>query len=118
MSGEELKPCPFCGGDAHWCSTYIDADEPGTVTCANRCGATVICSGPKAVRIAAWNRRHPLPEQPQEGVRELIAWLEALSEKQRHERGCAFYFGEPDPQIAQCIAALSPPSTETKESGE
>lgn len=62
MASETLEPCPFCGGDAHWCPTYIDADEPGTVTCANGCGATVICSGDKATRIAAWNRRAAVAE--------------------------------------------------------
>jgi hypothetical protein len=68
---QELKPCPFCGGDAHWCPTYVDADEPGTVTCANGCGATVICSGPKAVRIAAWNARASQPTSAEDAV----AWM-------------------------------------------
>ena len=53
----ELLPCPFCGGDAHWSPTYVDRDTPGTVECANGCGATVIASGSKAKRIAAWNTR-------------------------------------------------------------
>lgn len=54
---EALRECPFCGGEAHWCPTFIDRDTPGTVECANGCGATVICSGPKSARIAAWNKR-------------------------------------------------------------
>lgn len=62
MASETLEPCPFCGGDAHWCPTYVDADDTGTVNCANGCGATVICSGNKGTRIAAWNRRAAVAE--------------------------------------------------------
>ena len=58
-----LKPCPHCSSDAHWSPTYVDADEPGTVTCAGGCGATVICSGPKSVRVAAWNLRADDPTE-------------------------------------------------------
>lgn len=81
---EALKPCPFCGGDAHWCPTFIDTDEPGTVTCTNGCGATVICAGSKAVRIAAWNTRlsHSTPGDA-EGLTVADAWQDLVDKDDR-----------------------------------
>ena len=66
----ELKPCPFCGGEAeldfaHTSFTYTDAfgkaREPGffyTVKCGdNVCGCKIgIYEEPK-MAIEAWNRR-------------------------------------------------------------
>lgn len=81
MSGEELKAadCPFCGaemeplnlGGSDHLSDFI---HPGTVT-DKQC--LLSGQGFTGDQLAAWNRRHPLPEQPQEGEWEAIearAW--------------------------------------------
>ena len=62
MSGEELKPadCPFCGSDE------VGLVGGGVIQCAF-CGAEGPTIGNDPVE--AWNRRHPLPEQPREGWR-------------------------------------------------
>lgn len=72
-----LKPCPFCRGEAHWSPTYIDSDMPGTVQCANGCGATVITAGTKAQRIAAWNTRPEMLSEAGErdAVRDILTAL-------------------------------------------
>lgn len=101
MASETLEPCPFCGGDAHWCPTYIDADEPGTVTCANGCGATVICSGDKATRIAAWNRRAAVAE-----LVEALAEFAKLEIPKKPEGNAGFY-SIPFKRIERAQEALS-----------
>lgn len=59
---DELKPCPFCGGEAHIDGTSwrpTDGAEVAWVTC-KRCdayGPTL----PLKEAIAAWNRRTPEP---------------------------------------------------------
>ena len=59
---DELKPCPFCGGEAHIDGTSwrpTDGAEVAWVTC-KRCdayGPTL----PLKEAIAAWNRRAPEP---------------------------------------------------------
>ena len=55
---EELKPCPFCGGDAE-CnenkSHHYGFDVPA-VTCTN-CGVRNFCSS-KEEAVRDWNARH------------------------------------------------------------
>lgn len=54
---KELKPCPFCGGDA-----YIANPEPNAlwrVICITDCGAGNYLSN-RTAAIAAWNTRTPI----------------------------------------------------------
>ena len=56
---EELKPCPFCGGDARYNRiTYhtVIANESHIVFCA-KCGASTQKYKTKQEAIAAWNKR-------------------------------------------------------------
>jgi hypothetical protein len=47
----ELKPCPFCGGEAKKTSQYIVGDLITWAQCQNKkCGASA--------NIPAWNTRH------------------------------------------------------------
>jgi hypothetical protein len=61
----ELKPCPFCGGnatkDAHW--NHFSKFKRSTVECNNdHCLAVCVVEKPtEAEAIAAWNQR---PDQP------------------------------------------------------
>jgi len=58
---DELKPCPFCGGEAS-----IRIDTSHSTACLIGC-ATMGCFGheqweeTEAEAIAAWNRRTPEP---------------------------------------------------------
>lgn len=55
---ETLKPCPFCGGEAH-----IEAKGFwGTSVVCDNCGARGELNSPDAVSIAAWNARAVPPE--------------------------------------------------------
>jgi hypothetical protein len=50
---DELKPCPFCGGEAAFLGTTC------TIKC-KQCGGAFIATNPVMTRIetaAAWNRR-------------------------------------------------------------
>lgn len=53
MKETELKPCPFCGGEAKF------VGEAATVKCVN-CGGAFLCTNPLISRLEvaqAWNRR-------------------------------------------------------------
>ena len=53
MSNTQLKPCPFCGGEA----AFIG--DTRTIKC-KRCGGAFICTNPimTTLEVAeAWNRR-------------------------------------------------------------
>ena len=59
---EELKPCPFCGGEARLLlnakrKIYGKAEyRTGVVACCNVCEARM-CYGSEKLAIEAWNRR-------------------------------------------------------------
>ena len=57
----ELKPCPFCGGEANiaYNAKRKDAygrDIEGTAICCENCGATIFYRSNR-LAIEAWNRR-------------------------------------------------------------
>ena len=56
---EELKPCPFCGGEAYirilMGSKYIDCHH--SKECAMMTNSWLISSKPLKKQIKAWNRR-------------------------------------------------------------
>lgn len=53
---EELKPCPFCGGEAELNRINTAAVWAIEVRCPH-CGCGTDCAEMKAEAIAAWNRR-------------------------------------------------------------
>lgn len=38
--GDDLKPCPFCGGEAERLDLTDEANLGGSVICCKRCGAS------------------------------------------------------------------------------
>lgn len=59
MSVTELKPCPFCGGEAPEITNWRDGALP-CVQCSASCGAVLIHNS-SARAVDAWNRRAPDP---------------------------------------------------------
>ena len=56
---EELKPCPFCGGEARECLTHLPAGWFDSIECT-KCGASTDGYPPPNDAIAAWNTRAAL----------------------------------------------------------
>jgi Lar family restriction alleviation protein len=53
----ELKPCPFCGGEAHaYHSGLFEEDTQTGIGCLN-CGAN-LDEGTEEKAIKSWNSRH------------------------------------------------------------
>ena len=52
MNNEDLKPCPFCGGEAVTHTLYV-----GCIVECLECAISTACENTKAEAIAAWNRR-------------------------------------------------------------
>lgn len=87
----ELKPCPFCGGEAYFDCMEHDAE----MNCMDfspecKCGATIISTErfTRAQAIAAWNTR-----AAEEGKAELVEALENYAKDYDHERGCSQWDG-------------------------
>lgn len=56
MNNEELKPCPFCGGEAEIVEDRLYGEDYYAGRCRS-CAATSIFEFTKEEAIAAWNRR-------------------------------------------------------------
>lgn len=78
----ELKPCPFCGGEARY-GTEKESSANGGITlrhqifCGN-CFALCDSRQNKDKAIAAWNTRAAL-SQPSVGVDELVSIIELIT---------------------------------------
>ena len=54
----ELKPCPFCGGEASYEYSYDDYNHDCIVCHNDECGASLTCWPYEGEKVtAAWNRR-------------------------------------------------------------
>jgi Lar family restriction alleviation protein len=53
----ELKPCPFCDGEAKIAKTYIYGDVRGYTPYCNKCGCELQMYSSKQAAKNAWNRR-------------------------------------------------------------
>ena len=81
MKDKELKPCPFCGGEAKLTYNYTVASHVGCkrgVHCG-KCGCNLFVFGTEAVAITAWNTR-PSP------------WIEIKSEDDLPKDGTICFF--------------------------
>ena len=56
--GEELLPCPFCGGEASVAVSLGDQGEPITYRVKCECGISTDYFKKKNMAIIAWNRRN------------------------------------------------------------
>lgn len=84
---EELKGCPFCGGEA-WLFTHSSAyTDEYSIRCEQGC--CEVGDEDKSAAITAWNTRPPSPEETRlrelnarlvEGLRGDCDWLDALSQ--------------------------------------
>jgi Lar family restriction alleviation protein len=61
--GEEMKPCPFCGGEAYYARL---SKTHGGIKC-RRCNSGGDLFESKAGAVAAWNRRAPSSQSPSVG---------------------------------------------------
>lgn len=76
MNNEELKPCPFCGGEAEIVEDSLFGEDYYAGRCRS-CAATSIFEFTKEEAVAAWNRRYT-PEQ--KDFKPLILPADALDE--------------------------------------
>lgn len=53
----ELKPCPFCGGDASTGENYESHPEQRWHIACRKCGGAVLDQFSPEIAIYAWNRR-------------------------------------------------------------
>ena len=81
--GRELKPCPFCGGEAEiW---RAQQGRTAWIGCMGRCSVLVSKEyKTDAEAIAAWNRRADLAHDPQDA--RVVALVEALVDAASHLR--------------------------------
>lgn len=62
---EELKPCPFCGGEAKFGANKSCCGRTVRIDCTNpECGGCVTTFSSKAEATKAWNRRTQQPNEP------------------------------------------------------
>ena len=62
---EELKPCPFCGGEAKFGANKSCCGRTVRIDCTNpECGGCVTTFSSKAEATKAWNRRAQQPNEP------------------------------------------------------
>jgi hypothetical protein len=53
----ELKPCPFCGSEAHWAATH-GGDDSHEIQCSNQDCCIVLFAGATAEETRkSWNTR-------------------------------------------------------------
>lgn len=104
----ELKPCPFCGGEARAHEKGYGYDHKGFVVCA--CGAQMVCqydgnSHPVESAVENWNRRAEPPNPPLtleelHGMIEEPVWIESPDMPNLH--GWAINYGlDPDVMYIQ-----------------
>lgn len=56
----ELKPCPFCGGEAEIWRSSPDGKRRAWISCMGRCAVLITSEHiTDAEAVAAWNTRHP-----------------------------------------------------------
>lgn len=74
MTDRELKPCPFCGGEAR-----DGKDGEYFLVRCTHCGAEQF-SDIRRVAVSSWNRRAYLPPTPAEAMRcpEVVALVKAM----------------------------------------
>lgn len=53
----ELKPCPFCGGEAETTEVFLYGKTAGYVICCNKCSCELKMYSSKQNAEKAWNRR-------------------------------------------------------------
>ncbi len=91
----ELKPCPFCGGEAELCQSQDDGKYYSVFCKTDRCGANVgedFYMEPDEL-IKQWNTRHI--EEKAEALLDLANWSKSdkwISAEPPHEKcvGCTY----------------------------
>lgn len=94
MSSDELKPCPFCGGDEH----DVYDDHVRCVSCEARGPNRFAC--PNADWIAAWNKRAMSPEFVESVLK--LEQLQKIQEQTRVRR-----YPDEVPEAYQAILLLT-----------
>lgn len=82
--GEQLKPCPFCGGEAELCSTRLSEDCMGAYVACTSCHTQTDMMedayAPFEDAVSAWNRRtlNPALQQVVEALEPFARYAEVL----------------------------------------
>lgn len=76
---EQIKPCPFCGGEGSAHNAFPLFDDPWIIAIAHGDDCPIMgwegyCYPTKAEAVAAWNRR-ALANVTDEREKAIIAWL-------------------------------------------
>ena len=109
---EELKKCPFCGGEAVY-SNYVDEDtEEHTVFCTNNlCEVSLLAftHHTKEDAIKTWNTRHTeaLTQPKPDDVEKALAFLGRLSDNENWSSGypCPPAICDDDTVVKGCFTA-------------
>lgn len=72
---EQLKPCPFCGGEADIMTPEADNMKCATVMCMG-CHVTGKEGESIAEAVEAWNARAAMQPTPQEAAKVLLEWVD------------------------------------------
>ena len=91
----DLKPCPFCGGEAR--THYVKGYELWEVSCG-QCGSELSAYLSEAEAIEAWNRR--VVTDTNVGSKERTAKVEDLHGKWQRRKGSDCW------ECSQCHAVL------------
>lgn len=114
---EELKPCPFCGGDASR-QDLTDADNAGgSCIACDRCGASSpVHFDRKENLYDSWNRRASPTPPTTEGRDGVVSRLqaEAAYARERGHHGRAMLLELAKAEI-EYLRSLSPPSGDGKQ---
>ncbi|NBK77315.1 restriction alleviation protein, Lar family [bacterium D16-76] len=97
IKGMELKPCPFCGGEAEEYSTtgsLLSHMTYWTIRCKTCGGHGEITTHPKSA-TEAWNRRYEPPNEPLtlEELREMVnepIWI--VFDGSDHPKGASHWY--------------------------
>uniref|UniRef100_A4WTA9 Restriction alleviation protein, Lar family n=1 Tax=Cereibacter sphaeroides (strain ATCC 17025 / ATH 2.4.3) TaxID=349102 RepID=A4WTA9_CERS5 len=88
-AGDDLKPCPFCGGTAQWFNFDDDCENAGgsAIECSGCGAASHVEFGRKENLASSWNRRAHLAEAAADVLAERARQISAEGWTPEHDDG-------------------------------